>query len=79
MKIIGTMRTMGRGGANATKGIGMFLLSAIGGIFSAVTLGIIAVAISIGGVLWMYGRDLPNYELSTPLPRSAASIPAKAV
>ncbi|SEL12790.1 penicillin-binding protein 1A [Jannaschia helgolandensis] len=62
MKIIGTMRTMGRGGANATKGIGMFLLSAIGGIFSAVTLGIIAIAISIGGVLWMYGRDLPNYE-----------------
>ncbi|WP_055087285.1 penicillin-binding protein 1A [Jannaschia donghaensis] len=40
----------------------MFLLSATGGIFSALTLGIIAIAISIGGVLWMYGRDLPNHE-----------------
>ncbi|WP_179380027.1 penicillin-binding protein 1A [Jannaschia marina] len=40
----------------------MFILSTIGGLFSAVTLGVIAAAICIGGVLWMYGRDLPNHE-----------------
>ncbi|WP_092646065.1 penicillin-binding protein 1A [Jannaschia faecimaris] len=40
----------------------MLVLSTIGGIFSALTLGIIAMAISVGGVLWMYGRDLPNHE-----------------
>ncbi|MCK0167076.1 penicillin-binding protein 1A [Jannaschia sp. S6380] len=34
----------------------------MGGIFSAVTLGVIAAAVTIGGVLWMYGRDLPNHE-----------------
>ncbi len=46
----------------AIQGAFMFVLSMIGGIFSAVTLGIIAAAIMIGGVLWMYGRDLPSYE-----------------
>ncbi|MEM8849298.1 MAG: PBP1A family penicillin-binding protein [Pseudomonadota bacterium] len=40
----------------------MFVLSTIGGLFSAVTLGVIAFAISVGAVLWMYGRDLPNHE-----------------
>ncbi|WP_092778736.1 penicillin-binding protein 1A [Jannaschia pohangensis] len=40
----------------------MFILSSLGGIFSALTLGVIAAAVSIGGVLWMYGRDLPNHE-----------------
>ncbi len=48
--------------ARALRGTGMFVLSTIGGLFSAVTLGIIAAAISVGGVLWMYGRDLPNHE-----------------
>ncbi|WP_308917316.1 PBP1A family penicillin-binding protein [Jannaschia sp. LMIT008] len=46
----------------ALTGATMFVLSTIGGIFSAVTLGIVAAAIAIGGVLWMYGRDLPNHE-----------------
>ncbi len=40
----------------------MFVLSTVGGIFSAITLGIVAGAMTIGGVLWMYGRDLPNHE-----------------
>ena len=40
----------------------LFVLSSVGGIFSAVTLGIIAAAVSIGAVLFMYGRDLPNHE-----------------
>ncbi|MEM7645170.1 MAG: transglycosylase domain-containing protein, partial [Pseudomonadota bacterium] len=40
----------------------MVVLSMVGGVFSAVTLGVIAFAISVGAVLWMYGRDLPNHE-----------------
>ncbi|MGB3407177.1 MAG: penicillin-binding protein 1A, partial [Jannaschia sp.] len=40
----------------------MFLLSVIGGLFSAITLGIIAGALTVGAILWMYGRDLPNHE-----------------
>ncbi|UWQ20227.1 penicillin-binding protein 1A [Jannaschia sp. W003] len=40
----------------------MFILSTIGGIFSAVTLGVVALALTIGAILWMYGRDLPNHE-----------------
>ncbi|WP_109563150.1 penicillin-binding protein 1A [Jannaschia seohaensis] len=40
----------------------MFVLSTIGGLFSAITLGIIAAAVTVGAVLWMYGRDLPNHE-----------------
>jgi penicillin-binding protein 1A len=33
-----------------------------GAIFTAVTLGIIAVAIGVGGILFMYSRDLPDHE-----------------
>ncbi|WP_089268440.1 penicillin-binding protein 1A [Jannaschia aquimarina] len=40
----------------------MFILSAIGGLFSAITLGIIAAAVTVGAILWMYGRDLPDHE-----------------
>lgn len=36
-------------------------LSFLGGIFTFVTLGIVGVAIGIGGVFWIYGRDLPSY------------------
>jgi len=53
---------MVRVAGNALQGVLMFILSAIGGLFSAVTLGIVAVALSVGAVLWMYGRDLPNHE-----------------
>ncbi|MBM2576894.1 penicillin-binding protein 1A [Jannaschia sp. Os4] len=38
------------------------ILGAIGGIFSFVTLGIVAAAIGIGGILYTYGQDLPNHE-----------------
>ncbi len=37
-------------------------MSFFGTIFSVVTLGIIMVAVSVGGVFWMYGRDLPSHE-----------------
>lgn len=39
-----------------------FVLSFFGAIFSLVTLGIAAVAISIGAIFWVYGRDLPSHE-----------------
>ncbi|WP_299041366.1 PBP1A family penicillin-binding protein [uncultured Tateyamaria sp.] len=39
-----------------------FILSFFGGIFTTVTMGIAMVALSIGAVFWMYGRDLPSHE-----------------
>ena len=39
-----------------------FIFSFFGAIFSAITLGIFMVALSIGAVFWMYGRDLPSHE-----------------
>ena len=39
-----------------------FILSFFGAIFTALTLGIAMVALSVGGVFWMYGRDLPSHE-----------------
>ena len=39
-----------------------FFLSILGGIFSVVTLGIVAIALSIGAIFWVYGRDLPSHE-----------------
>ena len=38
-----------------------FILSFLGGIFTAVTLGVAMAALTIGGVFWMYGRDLPSH------------------
>ena len=39
-----------------------FILSFFGGIFTLVTLGAAAVAISIGAVFFIYGKDLPSHE-----------------
>ncbi|MGR3758901.1 penicillin-binding protein 1A [Roseobacteraceae bacterium NS-SX3] len=39
-----------------------FILSFFGSIFSTITLGIAAVAVTIGAVFWIYGRDLPSHE-----------------
>ena len=39
-----------------------FILSFFGGIFTTVTMGVAMVALSIGAVFWMYGRDLPSHE-----------------
>lgn len=39
-----------------------FILSFFGAIFSLVTLGVFMVALTLGGVFWMYGRDLPSHE-----------------
>ncbi|MEM6371336.1 MAG: PBP1A family penicillin-binding protein [Pseudomonadota bacterium] len=39
-----------------------FILSFFGGIFTTVTMGLAMVALSVGAVFWMYGRDLPSHE-----------------
>ena len=52
-----------------------FILSFFGGIFTLLTLGTVMAAIGIGGVLYMYGRDLPSYEtLSQYTPKSISRI-----
>ncbi|WP_439110350.1 penicillin-binding protein 1A [Lentibacter sp.] len=39
-----------------------FLFSVLGGLFSLITLGLMAVALSIGAIFYIYGRDLPSHE-----------------
>ncbi|MGB7245032.1 MAG: PBP1A family penicillin-binding protein [Sulfitobacter sp.] len=39
-----------------------FILSFFGGIFTTITMSIAMVALTIGAVFWMYGRDLPSHE-----------------
>ncbi len=38
-----------------------FILSFFGAIFSAVTLGLVMVALCVGAVFWVYGQDLPDH------------------
>ena len=39
-----------------------FVLSFLGGIFTTLTMSIGAIALTVGAVFWMYGRDLPSHE-----------------
>ncbi|UWR20951.1 penicillin-binding protein 1A [Sulfitobacter sp. S190] len=39
-----------------------FILSFFGGIFTTITMGVAAAALTIGAIFWMYGRDLPSHE-----------------
>jgi penicillin-binding protein 1A len=39
-----------------------FIGSFFGGIFTAITMGLLFIALAIGAVLWMYSRDLPSHE-----------------
>ncbi|MEL7025945.1 MAG: transglycosylase domain-containing protein, partial [Pseudomonadota bacterium] len=39
-----------------------FIFSTFGGLFSLVTLGLIMVALSVGAVFYVYGRDLPDHQ-----------------
>ena len=39
-----------------------FILSIFGGFFTLVTMGVLAVALTIGAVFWMYGADLPDTD-----------------
>ena len=52
-----------------------FILSIFGGLFTLITLGLIMGAFTVGGVLYMYGRDLPSYEtLSQYTPKTISRI-----
>ncbi|MEP3296347.1 MAG: penicillin-binding protein 1A [Pseudoruegeria sp.] len=51
------------------------ILSFFGGIFSLITIGAVAVALTIGAIFWIYGRDLPNHEqLSQYTPKTISRI-----
>ncbi len=39
-----------------------FVLSVFGAIFTAITLGILFAALAVGGIFYMYSRDLPSHE-----------------
>ncbi|MDB4112108.1 transglycosylase domain-containing protein, partial [Yoonia sp.] len=52
-----------------------FILSFFGGLFTLLTLGLVMGAIGLGGVLYLYGRDLPSYEtLSQYTPETISRI-----
>ncbi|MEL6570326.1 MAG: PBP1A family penicillin-binding protein [Pseudomonadota bacterium] len=52
-----------------------FIFSFFGGIFSMITLGLAMLALSIGAVFFLYGRDLPTYEtLSQYSPKTISRI-----
>ena len=51
------------------------LLSFFGAIFSLVTLGAAVIALSIGAIFWVYGRDLPSHEsLASYQPKTISRI-----
>ena len=39
-----------------------FILSMVGGLFSALTLGLLFAALTVGGIFYMYASDLPSHE-----------------
>ena len=52
-----------------------FIMSFFGGIFSMLTLGLAMMALTIGAIFYMYGRDLPSYEvLSQYAPKTISRI-----
>ncbi|ARE39688.1 Penicillin-binding protein 1A [Rhodovulum sp. P5] len=52
-----------------------FVFSLLGAIFSLITLGMVAGALMIGAIFWMYARDLPNHEeLASYQPKTISRI-----
>ena len=39
-----------------------FVLSFFGSVFTLITMGAVMVALTIGGIFWMYSKDLPSHE-----------------
>ncbi|MEC7257903.1 MAG: hypothetical protein VXW58_08785, partial [Pseudomonadota bacterium] len=39
-----------------------FILSIFGAVFTVITMGLFMLALTVGGVFWMYGQDLPSHE-----------------
>ena len=52
-----------------------FILSFFGGIFTFITMSLIMGAVVLGGVIYLYGRDLPSYEtLSQYTPKTISRV-----
>ncbi len=52
-----------------------FIMSFFGGIFSMLTLGLAMMALTLGAIFYMYGKDLPSYEvLSQYAPKTISRI-----
>ena len=52
-----------------------FIMSFFGAIFSMLCLGLVTVALGLGGVFYMYGRDLPSYDtLAQYTPKTISRI-----
>ena len=52
-----------------------FILSFFGGIFTLVTMGAVMGSLVLGGIFYLYGRDLPSYEtLSQYTPKTISRI-----
>ncbi|MFN3661654.1 transglycosylase domain-containing protein, partial [Yoonia sp.] len=52
-----------------------FILSFFGGIFTFITMSLIMGAVVLGGVVYLYGRDLPSYEtLSQYTPKTISRV-----
>ncbi len=61
--------------AGTISGAVLFVLSIFGALFSALTLGVFMAALGLGGIFYMYGRDLPSYdELATYAPKTISRI-----
>ncbi|MEM9349747.1 MAG: transglycosylase domain-containing protein, partial [Pseudomonadota bacterium] len=67
-----------RGIDNVSSAVGgsiRFVLSIFGAVFSALTLGVFMAALGLGGIFYMYGRDLPSYDdLATYTPKTISRI-----
>ncbi|MEM6479698.1 MAG: transglycosylase domain-containing protein, partial [Pseudomonadota bacterium] len=63
------------GATNATGEVARYGLSFVGGLFSMFTLGAVMAGLGIGGIFYMYGRDLPSYaELAAYTPKQISRI-----
>ncbi|MEO1796327.1 MAG: transglycosylase domain-containing protein, partial [Pseudomonadota bacterium] len=63
------------GASRSVGGVFTFVLSIFGALFSMLTLGIVMAALGLGGIFYMYGRDLPSYtELATYAPKTISRI-----
>ena len=52
-----------------------FIMSFFGGIFSMLTLGLAMMALTLGAIFYMYGRDLPSYDvLSQYAPKTISRV-----
>ncbi|MEO0485719.1 MAG: PBP1A family penicillin-binding protein [Pseudomonadota bacterium] len=59
----------------AVGGLVRLVGSIFGGVFSMITLGVFMAALGLGGIFFMYGRDLPSYvDLASYAPKTISRI-----